>query len=82
MAAGDLSELVERFDSKNWLDERSVAFYVKHLLVATAHSHSARIYHRDLKVGACVAVRLISYGIGACLTYRGLIYGIGACLTG
>jgi len=45
---GDLSELLENMGEINWLQESTCASYIRQILVALAHSHAHRIFHRDL----------------------------------
>lgn len=51
---GDLAEWLARLTESNrfagyWLDEQTAANYVKHALIALAHCHEAKVYHRDLR---------------------------------
>lgn len=49
---GDLSELLERMDDHAWLEEGTVAIYIRQLLEATAFCHAAGVQHRDLNMRA------------------------------
>jgi len=48
----DVSELLSRLDERNWLDEHTVAVYILHALIATAHCHGAGITHGDLRTSS------------------------------
>lgn len=48
----DVSELLSRLDGNNWLDEQTVAVYILHALIATAHCHGAGITHGDLRTSS------------------------------
>jgi hypothetical protein len=48
----DVSELLSRLDERNWLDEQTVAVYILHALIATAHCHGAGITHGDLRTSS------------------------------
>lgn len=47
---GDVAEWMVRVqEDGNWLQEQTVAEYVRQALIAIAHGHSNRVYHRDLR---------------------------------
>lgn len=48
----DVSELLSRLDEGNWLDEQTVAVYVRQALIATAHCHSQGVAHGDLRTSS------------------------------
>lgn len=48
-AGGDVADWVERLGDGNWLQENTCAAYIRQVLLALAHSHAARVYHRDLR---------------------------------
>lgn len=70
---GDVSDLQEKMGERAWFDERTVAVYIQQLLVATAHCHSARIYHRDLKPASMgltsklpdASIKVMDFGLAA-----------------
>jgi len=70
---GEVAELLERMDERAWLDEKTIAVYIQQLLVAIAHCHSARIYHRDLRAGCLgltsklpdASVKVMDFGLAA-----------------
>lgn len=70
---GDVSDLQEKMGERAWFDERTVAVYIKQLLVAAAHCHSARIFHRDLRPSTLgltsklpdATVKVMDFGLAA-----------------
>jgi len=51
---GDVQDWLERLDEGNWLQEQTCAAYVRQALLALSHSHSAQVYHRDLKPSSLI----------------------------
>lgn len=47
-AGGEVAEWMARLDEGYWLQEQTCITYIRHALVALAHSHAARLVHRDL----------------------------------
>merc|ERR1719436_1235042 len=46
----DLAEWMEHLlEEDSWVQEQTVAEYTRQALIALAHSHSNRVYHRDLR---------------------------------
>lgn len=46
---GDVQDWLERLDETNWLQEQTCIAYVRQVVLALAYSHSAQVYHRDLR---------------------------------
>lgn len=47
---GDLADWVVRVQEEgNWLQEQTVAEYIRQALIALAHAHAHKVYHRDLR---------------------------------
>jgi hypothetical protein len=49
-SGNDVAEWLERtLEEGNWVQEEACAAYVRQMLVAAAHSHGYRVYHRELR---------------------------------
>jgi hypothetical protein len=54
-AGNDIAEWLERtFDEGNWIQEQTCAAYLRQTLIATAHSHACRVFHRELQPSTLV----------------------------
>lgn len=52
-AGGDLAEWIVRVqEDGNWLQEQTVADYIRQALIAVVHAHGSRVSHRDLRLSS------------------------------
>lgn len=72
---GDVQDWMERLDEGNWLQEQTCAAYVRQVILALAHTHSAQVFHRDLRPSMLLltsklpdaAVKVTDFGLAAVL---------------
>jgi len=67
-AGADIGEWVAQVvEEDSWVQEETVAQYVRQALIALAHSHSNGVYHRDLRPGSlALTSRLPDAGVKVC----------------
>ncbi|CAK8987716.1 unnamed protein product [Durusdinium trenchii] len=72
---GDVQDWLERMDEGNWLQEATCAAYVRQALLALSHSHSAQVFHRDMKPSSLLlttklpdaVIKVVDFGIAGIL---------------